>query len=145
MKTAAAFAPIAFAPVAFVAAAALLAFGATPATAADAPSKDAAGKNQCFWSRNVTSFAAPDDHTVYIKVNLRDVYRLDLMISCPDVDWNQSVALVSSHGAGGSICGPLDAEIVSHAQGLGRQRCPVKAMRKLTPQEVAALPKRARP
>jgi Family of unknown function (DUF6491) len=104
-----------------------------------------ASKSQCFWSRNVTSFAAPDDHTVYIQVNYRDVYRLDLMVSCPDVDWDQRVALVSNHGSGGSICGPLDAEIVSHATGIGHQRCPVKAMSKLTPEEIAALPKRAKP
>jgi hypothetical protein len=110
------------------------------ATAADKPAKD-----ECFWTRNITSFAAPDDHTVYVKVGMRDVYRLDLMISCPDVDWNQRVGLQSSHGAGGSICGPLDAEIVSHAAGIGAQRCPVKAMHKLTPDEIAALPTKAKP
>lgn len=118
-----------------------LALVASTAQASDKP----AHRDQCFWARNVTSFAAPDDHTVYVRVNLHDVYRLDLMIPCPDVDWNQRVALVSSHGAGGSICGPMDAEIVSHATGLGRQRCPVKALTKLTAEEAAALPKRAKP
>jgi hypothetical protein len=127
-------------PLAAAATALLLALSATAAGAADKPSTD-----QCFWARNITSFAAPDDHTVYVKVGMRDVYRLDLMISCPDVDWNQRVALQSSHGAGGSICGPLDAEIISHATGLGPQRCPVKAMHKLTPEEIAALPKKAKP
>jgi hypothetical protein len=125
----------------FAAAALILTLGAaSTASAADKPAND-----QCFWARNVTSFAAPDDHTVYVKVNMHDVYRLDLMIACPDVDWNQRVALQSSHGAGGSICSPLDAEIISHAQGLGPQRCPVKAMHKLTPDEIAALPKKAKP
>ena len=129
-------------PVALALTALSLALGAAaaPASAADKPLKD-----ECFWARNVTSFAAPDDHTVYVKVNMHDVYRLDLMISCPDVDWNQRVALQSSHGAGGSICSPLDAEIISHAQGIGRQRCPVKAMHKLSPDEIAALPKKAKP
>ncbi|THD70650.1 DUF6491 family protein [Phenylobacterium sp.] len=136
MKTATA---IAFAAVAS------LTMSAAGGHAQDKPADKPASKNECFWSRNVTSFAAPDDHTVYIKVNLRDVYRLDLMVSCPDVDWDQRVALVSNRGAGGSICGPLDAEIVSHATGLGPQRCPVKALRKLTPEEVAALPKKAKP
>ena len=127
--------------VALAAAASLLALGATAAGAADRP----AHADQCFWARNVTSFAAPDDHTVYVRVNQRDVFRLDLMIACPDVDWNQRVALRSSHGAGGSICSPLDAEIISHATGIGRQRCPVKALTKLTPAEVATLPKGAKP
>lgn len=135
-------------PMALAAAAAVLALGVAGAPvvgrADDKPAKPAS-KDVCFWARNVTSFAAPDDHTVYIQVNYRDVYRLDLMISCPDVDWNQRVGLESSHGAGGSICNALDAEIVSHATGLGPQRCPVKALTKLTPAEVAALPKRAKP
>ena len=125
---------------------AVLALGAAGAHA-DNKAADAkpAHTDTCFWARNVTSFAAPDDHTVYVKVNLHDVYRLDLMIACPDVNWNQRIALESSHGAGGSICNALDAEIISHATGLGAQRCPVKTLTKLTPEEVAALPKHAKP
>ena len=65
------------------------------------------------------------------------------MISCPDVDWNQRVALVSRSGP--TVCNALDAEIVSRATGLGQQRCPVKTLTKLTPEEAAALPKRAKP
>src|ERR1700744_4122124 len=40
-----------------------------------------------------------------------------VLIACPDVDWNQRIALESSHGAGGSICNALDAQIISHATG----------------------------
>jgi hypothetical protein len=39
----------------------------------------------------------------------------------------------------------MDAEIITRAQGLGRQRCPISHMRKLTPEEIAALPKGAKP
>ena len=127
-----------------LAAALVLALGAASAASA-ADKADKPATDQCFWARNVTSFAAPDDRTVYLKVNHRDIYRLDLMIACPDVDWNERVALESSRGAGGSICSPLDAKIISHAAGIGAQRCPVKAMHKLTPDEIAALPKRAKP
>lgn len=108
------------------------------AHAADKP----AAKKACFWARNVTSFASPDDHTVYVRVNVRDVYKFDLLISCPDIDWNQHLALRSTSD---SICDGMDAEIITHSRALGRQRCQIKNMRKLTPEEVAALPKRARP
>jgi Family of unknown function (DUF6491) len=110
--------------------------------AEDKPADKPASKNECFWTRNVTSFAAPDDHTVYIRVGVRDVYKFDLMVPCLDIDWNQRLALVSTSG---SVCDRMDAEIVSHAQGLGRQRCPISHMHKLTPEEIAALPKRAKP
>lgn len=126
-------------------AAALLAFAATAASAAETSAKaQAPAKNQCFWARNATSFAAPDDRTVYVEVNSRDVYRFDLMIPCQDIDWNQHLALVT-RGGGGSICTGMDAEIVSHATGIGRQRCPITHMRKLTPEEIVALPRGARP
>lgn len=137
-------------PLAIAAAAAVLALGVAgagvPAGAlADSKSGKPASQDTCFWARNITGFAAPDDHTVYVRVNQRDVYRLDLMISCPDVNWNERIGLESSHGAGGSICNALDAEIISHATGIGRQRCPVKTLTKLTPEQVAALPKGAKP
>ncbi|HEY3948150.1 DUF6491 family protein [Phenylobacterium sp.] len=132
-------------PLAIAASAAVLALGVAGAPFDSHADSKPASKDVCFWARNVTSFAAPDDHTVYVRVNQRDVYRLDLMISCPDVNWNQAIALQSSHGAGGSICNALDAEIISHATGLGRQRCPVKTLTKLTPEEIATLPKGAKP
>jgi hypothetical protein len=122
--------------------AALLALAATAAGGADNPAKPVA-KNECFWTRNVTGFAAPDDHTVYVRVNYRDVYKLDLMVACPDVNWNQRIALVSRGGS--NICSAMDAEIVSHATGIGRQRCPVRTLTKLTPEEIAVLPKHAKP
>jgi hypothetical protein len=99
--------------------------------------------HQCFYTRNVTSFAAPDNKTLYVRVGTRDVYKFDMFGSCPDIDWNQSLALVSR----GSdwICEGMDADVVTHAVGIGRQRCPVSHVHKLTPEEVAALPRRAKP
>ena len=123
------------------AAAALLAQGATAAPSATETPKF--NRNQCFYTRNVTSFAAPDDKTLYVRVGVRDVYRFDMFARCLDMDWNQRLALGSRSGSW--ICNGMDAEIINHATGLGRQRCPVSHMQKLTPEEVAALPPRARP
>jgi hypothetical protein len=122
--------------------AALLLGGASPAALAK-PAAPKYDKNQCFYTRNVTSFAAPDDKTVYVRVGVRDVYRFDLFARCLDIDWNQRLALVARPGPW--ICNGMDAEIVSHATGIGRQRCPVSHMHKLTPEEIAALPPRAKP
>jgi len=122
--------------------AALLACGTAspPALAKPAANYDA---QQCFYTRNVTSFAAPDDKTLYVRVGVRDVYRFDLFGHCPDIDWNQRLALVSRGSSW--ICNGMDAEVITHATGIGHQRCPVSAMHKLTPEEVAALPRRAKP
>jgi hypothetical protein len=96
----------------------------------------------CFPASNVSGFRASDDKTVYLRVGVKDVYRLDLMGPCPDVDWNERIALVSRGSS--FICTGLDVDVVSHSP-IGRQRCPVQTLRKLTPQEVAALPKKSLP
>lgn len=129
-----------------IALAALVAALASGSAAHLALARDAAPKynaNQCFYTRNVTSFAAPDEHNLYVEVNNRDVYHFEMFGPCPDIDWNQRLALVSRPGPW--ICDGMDAEVVTHAAGLGRMRCMVRRMHKLTPEEVAALPKRARP
>lgn len=115
-----------------------------PLTAAAATSDSAPAKPQraCFWTSQINNFAAPDEKTVYVRVGVRDVFQLDMLGRCPDVDWNQAIA-VRSRGSS-HICSGLDAEIISPTP-LGPQRCPVKSVRKLTPEEIAALPKRARP
>ena len=129
--------------IALAAAAALLAGGAASPLALAKPA--APGKydaNQCFYTRNVTSFAAPDEKTLYVRVGVRDVYRFDMFGTCPDIDWNQRLALVSRGSSW--ICDGMDAEVVTHSP-IGPQRCPVRTMHKLTPEEIAALPKNARP
>jgi hypothetical protein len=121
------------------AAAALLALSTQPASAA----KPASSGNECFWGRTVTNFAAPDDRTLYVRAGGNQVYRFDMLGPCQDMDWNQRLALVSH--SGGSICSGMDAEVVNRVAGLGRQRCAIRNMHKLTPEEVAALPRNARP
>ena len=97
---------------------------------------------QCFWSHQVNSFAAQGDRLVNLRVGVKDYFQLELMGPCPDVDWTQKIALVSRGGS--TICSGLDAEIVTPSP-IGPQKCPVKSVRKLTPTEVATLPKGAKP
>jgi hypothetical protein len=116
----------------------LLAAGAAQAADAAKPKASRA----CFYTRNVSSWSAADDKTVYVRVGVKDIYRLDLLGPCPDIDWNWSIAL-ESHGSSW-ICSPLDATIIAKSP-IGPQRCPVREVTKLTPQEAAALPKKQKP
>jgi hypothetical protein len=105
-------------------------------------------QNACFNVRMIDNFNAPDESTVYIRVNVNEVYRLKLFAPCPNVNWDQSIALQNRSGSSW-ICSPLDAELLvrdpGFGPGIGPQRCPVSELRKLTPAEVAALPKKDRP
>lgn len=97
---------------------------------------------ECFFTRSVNGFSAPDDETLYLRVGVRDVYQMQMFSSCPDMDWAQKLAIVSRSGS--SICRGTDATIISPGP-LGEQRCMVRAVRKLTPAEVEAMPRGSRP
>jgi hypothetical protein len=124
--------------------AALLALSVSPqvATARSPLEPDKKPARHCFWTRSVNNFAAADEHIVNVRVGVRDIYQMEMFGPCHDIDWAQRVALVSRGSA--SICEGMDAEIVTQSP-IGPQRCQVRAIRKLTPAEIATLPPRARP
>ena len=99
-------------------------------------------RNSCFFNRQVSNFTASDEKTLYLKAG-REVYRLDMFGRCMDLDTALDVGLDSRPTS--SICGPQDVTVVVHSGNLGPQRCAVKALTRLTPSEVAALPKGDRP
>jgi hypothetical protein len=109
---------------------------------AAAPAKADKPARQCFWTDRINSFAAPDDKTVNVRVGVKDVYQFELFARCPEIDWNQNIA-VRSRGSS-YICSGLDAEVISPSS-IGPQRCAVRTVRKLTEAEIKALPKHGRP
>ena len=115
---------------------------AVPVMAAPANPAPKTSTRTCFRANDVENFSAPDDRTVYVRVNRKDVFRLDLFSPCPDVDWAWEIA-VESRGSSW-ICSPLDATVVTKTP-IGPQRCQVHAMTKLTPEQVAELPAKHRP
>jgi len=125
----------------FAAAIAGLLLGATasPALAAGPDT----GARQCFFTRNVNGFAAPDGKTVYVRVGVRDVYQFEMLGACPDVEWSNRIALVSKGTS--AICTGMDAEVITERMNTGPQHCPVRSVRKLSPEEAKALPKGSRP
>ena len=132
--------------IALTAAAALSLAGWGP-VAAKSPTEtagvtDQKPRKQCFWTHQVTNFASSDNRIVNLRVGVKDVYQLEMFGRCNDVDWTEKIAVVSRGGS--NICSGLDAEIIAPST-LGPQRCPVRTVRKLTANEIKALPKRARP
>lgn len=114
---------------------------AVPQAAAAEPAA-AKPKRQCFWTSQVNNFAAQGDEVVNVRVGVKDVYRLEIFGTCPEIDWTQKIAIVSRSGS--TICTGLDAELVVPST-IGPQRCAVRNVRKLTPAEIAALPPKAKP
>jgi hypothetical protein len=126
-----------------------LAIGVTPMAPtsranAEPPSRPApAAGQQCFYARNISNYIAASDRLIYLRVGVNDVYRLDLMMDCPELSFRQNIEFQRAE-RGSNICSAIDLT-VTYRQNGARRICPVSEMRKLSPEEVAALPKRDRP
>jgi hypothetical protein len=99
-------------------------------------------KNNCFWANSVSNFRAADESTVFLRVGVKDVYRLDMLSRCHEIDWTQKIGILSR--GSNRVCTGLDAELITPSP-IGPMRCAVKTVTKLTPEEVALLPKGSRP
>lgn len=90
----------------------------------------------CFSANNVNNYSPVDARTVNISVGVKDVYRLDLASRCPDVDWTTRIVLAPRNGS--TVCSGREATLTIQGP-FGHQRCNVRAVTKLSPEEIAAL------
>ena len=109
------------------------------------PTTASAAPRQCFWASNVTSYRdAGGDEAVYLRVGVKEIWRLDFLGSCPGVEWAMNRVALQQRGGGGTICRGIDVDVLVNDVGFPR-RCPVRELRRLTDAEVAALPPDHRP
>lgn len=115
-------------------------------TRAEEPAKaapKAPTPRQCFYSSNMSSFKEAGDQAVYVRVGVKDLYRLDLFGTCHDLRWAQTIG-VEARGSSWICSGITDAVLIVPST-LGPERCPVTGVTKLTPAEIEALPRKDRP
>ncbi len=120
----------------------LMASVAVPAFAQPASSP----QNQCFRIEEFESWRAPDARTIYIRVLQDKFYRLDLAGTCPALKLPDAHLITHTRGPD-SVCGPIDWDLkVSEGSSFQfSEPCIVKTMTRLTPAEVAAIPKGFKP
>ncbi len=123
-----------------VAGASALATSTAPAVAAG---KETAGK--CFYMRDVRNHTIADDHTLYLNVAGRSVYRVEMSNNCLGGS-SPSDAIVLKERGSSNICSAIDLDVSATLNGGGLpSRCIIDTLTKLTPAEVAALPKKLQP
>ncbi len=83
-----------------MAAAAALALGGL-AHAADAP--PAKPKSSCFFSRDWSGWRSPDEKTIYLRVNVRDIWQVDLTGGSQLLTWPDSHLINDVRGPD-SVC-----------------------------------------
>jgi hypothetical protein len=139
---------------------ALLCIAAATALTAGAALADApTDRTPCFFITQWHGWKSPSPNVLYLGVNMHDVYRVDLSAGSRMLR-DPSVHLVSRTYGSASVCSALDLQldVVDDMGGGGRfgggidglgggMREPLIASKltKLTPEEVAAIPKQFRP
>jgi hypothetical protein len=124
-------------------AASSLAITGCAGTDSTADPSGASTPRQCFSANSVRNFRAADTRTLNVRAG-RNVYRLDLFGTCPDLTWTQGMALTTTGSS--SICtgSGLGTSVVIRGP-TGRQTCAVQTVTLLTPEEIEALPAGQRP
>jgi hypothetical protein len=117
-------------------AAATASFGAQAQPAA---SPSASG-GKCFLTRDLRNHTVGDSHTLYFNVNGRDTYQVTTSDGCLAGATSSDPIVMDNTASMGRICNKMDWDI--KVRGM---RCIISDVKKLTPEEAKALPKRLQP
>lgn len=100
---------------------------------------------QCFFAHDWDGWkATPDNKTIYIRVGMNRIWRLDLAYACPALSIPNARLITDERGSA-SICTALDLNLkVEDADGFP-QGCNVSHIAPLSRDEAAALPRSLRP
>jgi hypothetical protein len=111
--------------------------------AAHADTPAAKPKSSCFFSRDWNGWRSPDQKTIYLRVNVRDIWQVDLASGSQLLTWPDSHLINDVRGTD-SVCAPIDLDLkVANDQIV--EPLFIKAITKLTPEQVAAIPKKFLP
>jgi len=118
---------------------------AAPALAADPAAKDATPRpaRSCFSLSDWDGWSAPDKNTLLMRVRNRDVYRVELSHGTNQLT-SPGVHLVSVQRGVDTVCRPLDLDL-RVSDGFIAMPIMAKTITKLSPEEIAAIPKKDRP
>jgi len=106
-------------------------------TTDDSASSAAADGRQCFFPSQVTGFTSAGRGQIHVHTGPRQVFLFETMGPCPDLDFSESLGF--DHRGSSMICSGLDVTLVIPSPTVGPRRCPVRMIRKLTEEEVAAM------
>jgi hypothetical protein len=123
--------------------AAVLAFAAAAGGVAAQPSRAPTPARPCFLQRNLTSWKEAGDRQVYLKVGVNDIYELALDAPCWNLRWAERLG-IENRGSS-SVCTGDTVILVVPDRAMGTDRCFARVLRRLTPEQAAALPPKQRP
>ena len=122
---------------------AAIALTAAAGLALAAPAAMADNQAPCFFVSQWQGWKAPNSHTLLLRVS-RSVYEAQLSGDTPLLR-DPSVHLVSQFHGTSSVCSPLDLQLEVADTGGMSEPLIVRHLRKLSPEEAAAIPPKFQP
>jgi len=100
---------------------------------------------QCFRSHDIRNHTIVDNKTLLLSVNRKDVYRI-AVTGCLAGAISSDPIVTRNPPGSAIVCRPLDLDIaIGRTGGSFPAQCIVDSISKLSPEQVAALPKKYRP
>jgi hypothetical protein len=119
--------------------------GAAAAPNYATPASATAPAHACFRTHDIRNHTFDGDHTAYIRLTDRSVYRIETNGAC-FAGATSSDPLVMRNPPGSTyVCRPIDLDIGVKVAGGPTSHCIVGGITPVTPAEVAALPPKLRP
>ena len=113
----------------------LSAVAGTAALSGPAASTPQRAERQCFWASEVSGFSDAGPDRALVRIGQHEMWELTLSPGCPDLNWAMKIGIRSRGGE--HICRGRRAELlVPNASETGFQRCLVRSIRKLAPEEM---------
>ena len=104
----------------------------------------AASSQSCFRMSQLQSTRPDGDKRIYARVNVNEYYRIDLAHRCSSLPYADQGLVLTPAGGNDLICSPIDLDLKVNDHG-ALESCIIGSITKLTPAEVAAIPKKAKP
>ena len=97
-------------------------------------------QNSCFLTRDMRNHTVGGDSLLYFNVGGRSVYEARMSNNCLAGSTSSDPIVLRDRAGSGRICNKMDLDV-----GIRGNRCIVDSLTKLSPAEVAALPRKIRP
>jgi hypothetical protein len=113
--------------------------------AGQALAADASHASNCFLSRDWEGWKSPSPNVIYLRVGVSRIFRLDLSAGSNQLQ-EPDMHLVDVVRGSDWICDPLDLQLqLKDDHGAFEEPLIVKAITQLTPDQIAAIPKKDLP
>jgi hypothetical protein len=99
----------------------------------------------CFYTRDIRNHTVADDHTLFLNVGGRMVYRVETSNSCFAAATSSDPIVIQNPPGSSNVCRPIDLDVGINTGGGFTSHCIVSSIVPMTPDQIAALPARLRP